>query len=351
MNLSLRHTGTLFALVLAGLLGPTAAWAGVSGIRDGAGFFSSGAKEKAERSIAEMERATKKELLIETFAKVPDELRKGVDASDKAAVRRVVEKWSIDRARENKVNGVYVLLTREPAHLEVTVGNQTLKKAFTGADRDVLADTMLRSLRAKRFDDALLEGVGFVSKTVQTRVVARPSGESSGGTPAKSTAASAPASVAATPAAPVPSPVGSGIGIGRILLIGAILLFGFFLVTRLLGALFGGGRSNVGPGGMAGAGMGGGGFFRSLLGGIFGAAAGMWLYDMFTGHGNAWGGQPPMDSGTGGSGDAGSSGADTDYSSSGGDFGGGSGDGGFGGFGGDSGGGGDFGGGSSGGDF
>ena len=69
--------------------------------------------------------------------------------------------------------------------------------------------------------------------------------------------------------------------------------------------------------------------FGSLLGGMFGAAAGMWLYDQFSGnHGNAWGAD--QDNRSGGS--TGFSGQDTDYSGTGGDFGG------------------DFGGGDSGGD-
>jgi uncharacterized protein len=88
----------------------------------------------------------------------------------------------------------------------------------------------------------------------------------------------------------------------------------------------------------------GGGFGRSLLGGLFGAAAGMWMYDQFfgsQGHASSW-----SERNDAGSGDGGVSGQDTDYSGSGGGFddsGGDSGGGDSGGFGGgDSGGGGDF---------
>jgi len=64
---------------------------------------------------------------------------------------------------------------------------------------------------------------------------------------------------------------------------------------------------------------GGGGMFGSLLGGMFGAAAGMWLYDQFSGsHSNAWGG----DQENRGYDSTGYSGQDTDYSGTGGDFGG-----------------------------
>jgi hypothetical protein len=103
----------------------------------------------------------------------------------------------------------------------------------------------------------------------------------------------------------------------------------------------------VSPWGMGG--MGGGGFFRSMLGGLFGAAAGMWIYDQFLGgHSHASGFEGDSHpGGTAGEMDAETpySGKDSDYSGGGGDFGGGGGD-----SGGDYGGGGGFGD-SSGGDF
>ena len=88
----------------------------------------------------------------------------------------------------------------------------------------------------------------------------------------------------------------------------------------------------------------------SLLGGMFGAGAGMWLYDQFSGNrGNSSMGAEHNDRG---SVDSGYSGQDTNYSSSGDSFGNQSSGGDFGGgdLGGDSGGGGGGGGGDSGGD-
>ena len=89
---------------------------------------------------------------------------------------------------------------------------------------------------------------------------------------------------------------------------------------------------------------GGGGFLSSLVGGMFGAAAGMWMYDQFfSNHGSnsAYGSDRNDVSG----GDSGFTGQDSDYNSSGGDFGGSD----SGSSGGDWGGGGDSGGGDSGG--
>jgi uncharacterized protein len=141
---------------------------------------------------------------------------------------------------------------------------------------------------------------------------------------------------------------------------------GAWLVIGLIRAVFRGGGS---PGGMAPGmgggygygGSGGGGFLSSLMGGLFGAAAGMWMYDRFFGHdasASSWTdpgrdntsdgfqGQDTSFSGSGG--DFGDNSGNDSGNSSGGDFGGGS-SGDSGGWGDSGGGGGDFGGGDSGG--
>jgi uncharacterized membrane protein YgcG len=307
------------ALLLAGARGHAA----TAGIRDQAGFFSESAESAAARTIAEIGKSAKKDLLIETYAEIPVEARRGVDLQDKAAVKRLFETWSVQRARELGINGIYVVMTREPAHLQVAVGNETQREAFTLADRDVLVGRMLERLRAKKNDEALSAGVGFVRDTLRAQA-----GASSGRTRADSrpVADRLPSPPRAS-AAEAPS---RGFPLLSVLLPVLLLGLGVFVVVRVLRALMGGGT----PGATSPALGGGGGFMRSMLGGLFGAAAGMWLYNMFAGHGStAWGADAPPS--PGGNADAVPP-SDSDYSSSGGDFG-------------DSSGGGDFGGGDFGG--
>ncbi|HYR57464.1 MAG TPA: hypothetical protein VEO95_02495, partial [Chthoniobacteraceae bacterium] len=185
-----------------------------------------------------------------------------------------------------------------------------------------LVSAMLARLRAKQYDDALLDAVNFVSSTMrahagaavhtgftQTNQVRRASQPSWGGI--------------------VP------------ILIGLAVVW---IVISIVRALFrGSGGYSGGPGMSPMGGGGGGGFLSSMIGGIFGAAAGNWMYDRFfggRGESSYFGSQPETRERI----DQGFSGQDTDYSSSGDSFGGSS----SGGGGGDSGGG-DSGGG--GGDF
>lgn len=312
--ISFRKTLSLLTTVAALLLGTSASRAGLGGISDGGAFFSEQAKAEASRTIGDVERSLKKDIVIETFGEIPAAVKSGADLADKAAASRLFVQWAEKQAKQQGVSGVYILLVKQPSHLQIVVGNQTLKQSFTAMDREVLASTMLTKLRAKQNDAALLDGVHFISSTMHAH--------------AGATGHAAPAQRSGV------HPVTTGSWSGWILPVVLGLLVAW-VVFGLLRSLLN--RGSAGGMGMP-QGSGGGGFFSSLIGGMFGAAAGMWMYDQFLGsHGNA-----ADRTDTAGSGDGGASEQDTDYSSSGGDFGDDSG-----GSGGDSGGG--FGGGDSGG--
>ena len=313
---------TILALgfVVATLLGTSLARAGLGAIRDNSGFFSESAKSEATRKISEIEQKYKKDLVIETFNEIPEEIKQGVDLTNKAAMGRLFEQWTVKQAKQQKVNGVYILLSREPAHIQIVVGNETQNKAFTLMDRNNLSRLMLSKLRKKQNDEALLEGVNFVFTTMASHVI--PNNRTNN--------VSSSSAVPAVHGEQTEQANSWGWIVIAVIGIGAI-----WLIVGIIRSVFGGRASTAGPG--MSPGYGGGGIFSSMLGGMFGAAAGMWLYDQFSGnHGNAWGAD--QDNRVGGS--TGFSGQDTDYSGTGGDFGGDSGGGDSGG--GDSGGGGDF---------
>jgi hypothetical protein len=267
-----------------------------AGIQDPAGFFSERAKNEAGAIIAQTASKLRKDFRVETFAEIPANIRSGVNLQDKSASAQMYEKWARQEAATKKVNGVYVLLVKNPAHLHIVESNKTREKAFTTSDRDALVAIMLGKLREKKADEALLEGTRFVAGQMKLHATETPR-PSSGH------------------AATVPEFKTSDLGWLPSLIIIAIV---GMLILRLIGGIFGGifGSSPMGA-------PSGGGFFRSLLGGIFGAAAGMWLYDHFFGHSSgpsAWGSE-------GGSsdsspfGDAPSEYSESDYSGSGADFG------------------------------
>jgi uncharacterized protein len=340
--------------VVAGWLAaavPVSAMAVAPKINDEAKFFSDEAREKADKLIREIHHDFGRDLLIETFATVPANLAKDVDLKDKEARSRFFEKWARERAREADVKGIYILICKSPGHIEVEVGNETQKKEFTNKDRIELTKILIEKFDAKQYDEGLLDAVNFVGRRLK----------------ANGARSAAPAVI------PGAHNEGGGLmatGLGGLLCVGLIILAGIWLVVGLFRALTGAGRGygprgygpggpgpgGYGPGGYGpGYGGGGGGFMSSLMGGLFGAAAGNWMYNSFFGGGHSsWGSGPGSQGGYGDTSGSDASRPDTDYSGGGGDFGGDDGGGGGGGGGdfgddGGGGGGGDFGGG--GGDF
>ena len=276
-----------FSLVFTLLLGPSVARAEVGVIRDNGAFFSESAKSEASRQIGEISSRFKKDLVIETFQTIPADLKQGVNLQDRAAVSRMFEQWTLSQARQQRVNGIYILLSKEPAHLQVVVGNETQKNLFTLRDRDALVASMLARLRGKQNDEALHDGVNFIAATMKSRVVAR-----------------SPGTVQAASKAPAEAPDQWGWVVPA--LIGFVVAW---IVVGLIRSMMRGGGSAAAPGASAGSG----GFLSSLLGGMLGAAAGMWLYDQFSGNHDS-------DHNRGTSDDAAGSRSDTDYSSSGDNF-------------------------------
>src|SRR5438105_2640788 len=81
-------------------------------VQDEAGLFSPTAVQKANAEIADIKRLYNKDLLIETFATARAGIDK-VDLKDRQAKRRFFVDWALERAKNNLVNGVYVLICKD----------------------------------------------------------------------------------------------------------------------------------------------------------------------------------------------------------------------------------------------
>jgi hypothetical protein len=143
--------------------------AGVSAVapvvRDDAKLFSAEAVKKANAEIREIAEKFGRDLLIETFASVPADDQEKVKNMDKQERAKYFEKWAIDRAKETVVNGVYVLICKEPTYLYVEVTPKA-RTVFSVKARDKLRELFLGDLREKRFDEALLGAAKLVQETL-----------------------------------------------------------------------------------------------------------------------------------------------------------------------------------------
>lgn len=292
-----------------------------SGVRDQAHYFSDSAISQAEQIIRQINHRHNKDVLIETLPSVPEELRSELEVKGK---QKFFEDWADQRALQQGANGVYVLICKEPPHLQAAVGSNTAQHLFTTEDRNRLAHGMVDRFKNKEYDKGLIDGVQFIEKQMD----AHQPNANGGASQSKST----PPTVYPPVQGPSGGNVRTGWGIGGI----ACVIIGAILFIILIRGIFGrsGSRYSGGPGGYGPPGGsyppggypppggygyggygGGGGFGRGFLGGLLGGALGGWAVNKW--EQNQQGNYLPPSSGAADS----SSGVDTSFSSTGGDFG------------------------------
>lgn len=289
-----RHV--LAAAIL--LLGPLTALQAASAIQDNAGLFSAKALEQAAEAIKEIKRQTGRDVNVETFASVPPAQRERIGQMSPAEKREFYHSWMVDRATASQSNGIFILVSKSPGHVEVG-HKKGLAGEVTESERTAIRSTMARHFSQKDFDGGLLAGIKAAGESLASTSGA------AGSTARKSSPADrhqVPATVPNHPAEePVRNRAAGGFPWGTLLFVGGLLLIAWIVIGFIRG-LFSMGRRAVGMGRDPnspppmpqnspygyGGGYGqrpGGGMMGNILTGMFGAMAGHWLYDnVFGGH-------------------------------------------------------------------
>jgi uncharacterized membrane protein YgcG len=277
---------TVLASLLASLLGGAASARAASGVRDAGNFFTPNAISRANDIIYDIHARLGKDLLIETFPTIPDDLKSHYDPQEKP---RFFSQWAHQRFAQEKLNGIFILVCRDPTYLQIIVGDQTAD-VFRPANQQEMRQALLSAFHERNFDQGLTDAAEYVRSTL-TRNMAGPAQTALPNTP-----------IGAAP---------GGLGCFGIVLV----MVAVFIVLRLLVTILGSGpRSGPsgtnppgsgppgpgyaggygGPFGYGGGplGYGSGGFGRGMLGGLLGGLAGNWPYDrMFRGPADYYG--PP----------------------------------------------------------
>jgi len=146
------------AFVLCGLSLRAATWGQDEKprqVKDEAKLFSATAIDEANAIIAKVRDKHRKDLMIETMEKGP--------------VAKEAGKWAANRAVDQRVAGIYVVITKEPRHFEVVVSKKTQESGFfLAADRDKMV-AILREYLGKDRDEALLKIARLALDTLQAR--------------------------------------------------------------------------------------------------------------------------------------------------------------------------------------
>jgi endonuclease/exonuclease/phosphatase family metal-dependent hydrolase len=132
-------------------------------IRDDAGLFSDEALAKAKKQIAALTDQYHRDLRFETFAGVPaDQADKFADLNREERAK-FFRTWAEDQAKAQKLNGVYILVCKQPGHVEIVVSREA-RATFDRQPVRKLRDLLIKKFDDKQFDDGLLEAVQVVQE-------------------------------------------------------------------------------------------------------------------------------------------------------------------------------------------
>jgi uncharacterized membrane protein YgcG len=144
-----------------------------AGIQDAAGFFSKDAIATAEQQITAIHQKFGKDLRVETYAHIP------TDRADQYVPEKRHEffaTWAYQRAKALGLDGVIVLICKDPAFLQVEVGERTKQRAFTLANRDHLRELLVTAFRQRQSDDGLRQVVAYYGQTLHANLGAASTG-------------------------------------------------------------------------------------------------------------------------------------------------------------------------------
>ena len=273
-------------------------------VNDKGSFFSDSGITRAKEEFARLQSKTGRQAMVVTLKELPAvdaQSYAKIDQKDKPALRKFWYDLAVSMAKTDQAHGVYILICRKPGHVEVVADREMREKGFDKAKERQLGEDFAKALheaakekaeadQVAAQDRALMSAVEYLEKNL----------------PATSADVKQSTKPSTKPGGRQVNESG-GWGIGQWVCLGIAVLGGVWVLFAIIRAMSGGGGM-AGPGG---GGFGGGGFLSSMLGGLFGAAAGMWIYDQFLGGRSSRGGDY-----YGGNADYGDTGAATDAGAS-----------------------------------
>ena len=159
----MRFSVSAIALLLPALLA-SSAFGGMHQVWDEAHFFKVETIERVDQTLAEIRQQFKKDLMIETFPSIPDDLK---DKLKQQGKENFFKGWTRSEADRLNVHGIIILITGDPAHLQVEVGLKTSQQAFTLSDNDELVAKLVEAFRRKDYDNGLIEAAKFVQERLE----------------------------------------------------------------------------------------------------------------------------------------------------------------------------------------
>ena len=130
-------------------------------VRDRGKFFSDEAVKKANEDIRAIARKYDREILVETFREPPDGKAEKVAAMGRDERAKFFREWARERIKAENVNGLYILVCREPSHLYLETAGSA-RKVIDEEYTQKIVKKVLEMFREKKFDDGLRVAIDMV---------------------------------------------------------------------------------------------------------------------------------------------------------------------------------------------
>lgn len=131
-------------------------------------FFSPETLLQMETILEDIDSKFNKDLMIETYPSIPDDLKPKLREKGKD---QFFEDWTTYEGSRLKVNGIIILITADPRHIEVALGLDTRRKAFTEKDRDDLMRILIPAFRNNEYDKGIIAAAEFVRDRIARNLV------------------------------------------------------------------------------------------------------------------------------------------------------------------------------------
>lgn len=113
-----------------------------SDVVDEADLFQAQARSLADERLAEIKREHHKEVLIETFPALSRVRSAGHNLGDGGELKRLFAQWSADRCRARHLDGVHILICKDPRYVYVGVWPPENDPLFPEEDREHLRERL-----------------------------------------------------------------------------------------------------------------------------------------------------------------------------------------------------------------
>lgn len=252
-------TGLIACLLVAG----TAAALDKPEVRTEEGFFQPETIEKANTIIRSLKEEFGKDLVVETFASVPEHDVKLVKSMTARRMARHFQEWAQERGEMLGVDGVYILLCKQPPYATVHVSQDLQERGFTESKRAAIARLLPTSWTSRSRDAKLLSAIEKSRNEI----------------------------IRALQNEPAPADATTPSWLYAVYFAGGLLALWF--VVGLVRAVMGSGTPPAPPGAPGHVAASGGGVVGGVLGGMFGASLGYWLYQAVGGTSSSHPSTPP----------------------------------------------------------